>query len=310
MTRLAIHGIVPPMVTPLKESGELDQDGLEGLIEHILSAGVGGLFVLGTTGEGPSLDYRLRYELVEKSGEIIRGRVPLLVGITDTSLTEALHLAQWARECGAAAVVAAPPYYFPVPQKNLAAYFQQLADHSALPVFLYNMPACTHSYFEHATLEQLTRHPNVAGLKDSSGDLDYFRQALRLREDRSDWSFLTGPEHLLARSVALGGDGGVNGGANLFPRLFVQLYEAARSGSDSEVTELQLCVESLGRIYEVGGQFAGVIQGLKAALAKQGWGENFLAAPLLPLNEDQQAKVFQILDQLRLPSSITTNSAR
>jgi 2-dehydro-3-deoxy-D-pentonate aldolase len=200
--------------------------------------------------------------------------------------------------------VAAPPYYFPVPQKNLVQFFLQLADRAELPLFLYNMPACTHSQFEFETLESLARHPRVIGLKDSSGDLDYFQAALALRAERPDWSFLTGPEHLLARSVALGGDGGVNGGANLFPHLFVQLHQAAQRGDANQVATLQAAVERLGSIYEAGGQFAGVIQGLKAALAGQGILHNVLAEPLLPLTEPQRAEVARHLEQFELPTGL------
>jgi 2-dehydro-3-deoxy-D-pentonate aldolase len=295
------------MVTPLRAANELDREGLERLVEHILSASVGGLFVLGTTGEAPSLEYRLRYELVERASEAVAGRVPLLVGVTDPSLGEAIQLTTWAKDCGATAVVAAPPYYFPIPQRNLTHYFLQLADRSSLPLFLYNMPACTHSHFEPATLVTLARHPRIIGLKDSSGDLDYFREALALRHERPDWTFLTGPEHLLAPSVALGGDGGVNGGANLCPHLFVELHEAARQNDSSRVALLQAAAERLGRIYTVGGQFAGVIQGLKAALAARGLVENLLAEPLLPLDDDQQAQVSRLLQELALTHALSAD---
>jgi 2-dehydro-3-deoxy-D-pentonate aldolase len=306
MTAPKLQGIVPPLVTPLRTSRELDREALEGLVERLIAAGVGGIFVLGTTGEGPSLDYRLRFELVERAGELIGGRVPMLVGITDTALEEAVQLDHWARDCGATGVVAAPPYYFPVPQPNLLEYFRLLADRLALPLYLYNMPACTRSSIEMSSLRRLAEHPRVAGLKDSSGDLEYFREALSLREVRPDWAFLTGPEHLLAATVALGGDGGVNGGTNLFPQLFVQLYQAAREGLDPRVRELQACVETVGKIYEVGGEFAGVIQGLKAALARQGLCENVLAPPLRPLSELQEARVSELLEQMDHPILLST----
>src|SRR5215470_3994533 len=108
-----LTGIIPPMVTPLRSRDELDVPGLERLIEHILSGGVSGLFILGTTGEGPSLSYRLRRELVERVCKQNKKRVPILVGITDTSFVESVSLARHSADCGADAVVAAPPYYMP-----------------------------------------------------------------------------------------------------------------------------------------------------------------------------------------------------
>jgi hypothetical protein len=105
-----LRGIVPPMITPLRDRDELDVPGLERLIEHILAGGVHGLFILGTSGEAPSLSYRLRRELVDRVCRQVAGRVPVLVGITDTSFVEALHLARHAAAAGAQAVVTSTPY--------------------------------------------------------------------------------------------------------------------------------------------------------------------------------------------------------
>ena len=154
-----LKGIVPPMVTPLHGRDELDHYGLSRLVEHLLSGGVAGLFILGTTGEGPSLSYRLRYELIEKTCELVAGRVPVLVGITDTSLVEAVELAKFSQGAGAAAVVAAPPYYFPVEQPPLLTFLSCLADESSLPLFLYNMPSCVKATLAFETVEALARHP-------------------------------------------------------------------------------------------------------------------------------------------------------
>ena len=111
--KLPLRGIVPPMVTPLIDRDTLDRAGLERLLEHILAGGVHGLFILGTTGEGPSLSYRLRRELIDQVCRQVAGRVPVLVGITDTAYVESLNVARHAAAAGVAAVVLAPPYYMP-----------------------------------------------------------------------------------------------------------------------------------------------------------------------------------------------------
>ena len=104
-----LRGVIPPLATPLSEHDVLDVDGVDRLVEHVLAGGVHGLFVLGTTGEGPSLSYKLRQELIERVCERVNGRVPVLVGITDSSLAEAVQMANLAADSGAQAVVAAPP---------------------------------------------------------------------------------------------------------------------------------------------------------------------------------------------------------
>jgi 4-hydroxy-tetrahydrodipicolinate synthase len=123
------------MVTPLRDRDTLDVAGLERLIEHILAGGVHGLFILGTSGEGPSLSYRLRRELIDRVCRQVTGRVPVMVGITDTAYIETLNLARHAAGAGADAVVLAPPYYLPEGQPELREYLGHLAPELPLPLF-------------------------------------------------------------------------------------------------------------------------------------------------------------------------------
>ena len=112
-------GIIPPLVTPLLDNDKLDIDGLERLIERLIKGGVHGLFILGTTGEAQSISYRLRHEMIKETCRINAGRLPVLVCISDTSIVESIHLAHVGAECGASAVVSAPPYYF-APDSSVA----------------------------------------------------------------------------------------------------------------------------------------------------------------------------------------------
>src|SRR5512139_1726038 len=216
-----LRGIIPPMVTPLLDYDTLDAAGLERLIEHILAGGVHGLFILGTTGEAASLSHRLRHELVERVCSQVRGRVPVLVGITDTSFVESVELARKSAQAGARALVLAPPYYFPTGQPELLEYLEHLLPELPLPLFLYNMPNRPKPAFAPETVRTAADLPGVAGLKDSSANMIYFRELQFLLEDRPDFTLLMGPEQLLAESVLLGAHGGVCGGANLLPRLYV-----------------------------------------------------------------------------------------
>src|SRR5258708_3767293 len=138
-----LSGIIPPMVTPLRDQDALDVAALERIVEHLLAGGVSGLFLLGTTGEGPALSYSLRYELIDRTCDLVAGRVPVLVGVTDPALVEAQGLAEWAADAGADVIVAAPPYYFPMGQDDFVRWFTRLAEESPLPLFLYNIPPCT-----------------------------------------------------------------------------------------------------------------------------------------------------------------------
>ncbi len=238
MTNRPFHGIIPPLVTPLADRDALDEPGLQRLVEHVISGGVNGAFILGTTGEAPSLSYRLRRELIDRVCRQADGRVPVLVGVTDTAFVESVRLARHAAEAGAAAVVLSTPYYFPAGQTELRGYINNIVQQLPLPLVLYNMPGLTKVWFELETLRELAQLDGIIGIKDSSGDLEYFESLMSLRELRPDWSIMIGPEHLLPRAMELGGDGGVSGGANVFPRLFVECYRAAAAGNSARVAEL------------------------------------------------------------------------
>ncbi len=295
-----LRGIVPPMITPLRARDELDVPGLERLIEHILAGGVQGLFILGTSGEAPSLSYRLRRELIDRTCRQVAGRVPVLVGVTDTSFVELLNLARHAAEAGAAALVLAAPYYFPPGQAELLEFLDRLLPELPLPLFLYNMPQMTKVSFELETVRRVLSAEKIVGIKDSSGDLDYFDRLLELKRQRPGWSVLVGPEHLLAETLRRGGDGGVTGGANYHPRLFVELFEAVTRPDPARAAELQRQVLALGALYAVGHHASSVVKGMKCACALLELCDDFMAEPFRRFREPEREKVRAILRQTGL----------
>jgi dihydrodipicolinate synthase/N-acetylneuraminate lyase len=278
--KLPLTGIIPPMITPLRGRDELDFAGLEKLIEHILDGGVNGLFILGTTGEGPSLSYRLRRELIQHVCKQVNHRVPILVGITDTSFVESVNVARSAAESGADALVVAPPYYLPEAQPELQEYLEHLVPELPLPLYLYNMPALTKVHFELETVRRAMDEPRIIGLKDSSGDLNYFKSAAELVWGRPDWSLLIGPEEKLFDGLQLGGNGGVSGGANLFPNLYVRVVEAYRAGNIARAQELQQQIQRVSdSFYHIGKYSSSIIKGIKCALSCMGICDDFMAEP-------------------------------
>jgi len=237
-----IKGIIPPLITPLLDRDRLDIEGLDRLVDHVIAGGVSGLFILGTTGEAPSLSYRLRREVIQRVCTQTKDRVPVLVAITDTAFVESVNLAKFAAGAGASALVVSTPYYFPAGQTELIEYVSHLVAELPLPLMLYNMPSLTKVQFEIDSLKTLSDLKGIVGVKDSSGDLEYFERLVQLRLIREDWSFYMGPEHLMIPAVQMGGQGGVNGGANVFPGLFVQACQAASLGDDGR---MKVCQEKL-----------------------------------------------------------------
>jgi 4-hydroxy-tetrahydrodipicolinate synthase len=269
------------MITPLKGRDELDIAGLEKLVEHILAGGVSGLFILGTTGEGPSLSYRLRRELIERVCKQVNHRVPVLVGITDTAFVESVNIARASADFGADAVVLAPPYYLPEAQPELQEYLDHLVPELPLPLYIYNMPALTKVHIELDTVRRAMDNPRIIGLKDSSSDLSYFKGAAELiKQHRPDWPLLCGPEEKLLATLQLGGNGGVSGGANLFPKLYVKVVEAYRAGNLARAEELQKQIQRVSdSFYRIGKYSSSIIKGIKCVANTLGICNDFMAEP-------------------------------
>ncbi|MEM9368329.1 MAG: dihydrodipicolinate synthase family protein [Planctomycetota bacterium] len=295
-----LTGIVPPLVTPLASRDVLDLDGLERLLEHVIAGRVSGIFVLGTTGEAPSLSYRLRRQLISESLRIVAGRVPVLVGVTDTAFVESVRLAEHAANEGADAAVLTTPYYFPAGQTELLSYVRNIQPRIPLPLMLYNMPGLTKVWFEIETLRQLADTGAIIGVKDSSGDLDYFARLCELKSMRDDWSVLMGPEALLAEAHGLGADGGVNGGANVAPQWFARCHQALVDDQAETVAEFQSKIQAFQAIYDVGKYASRHIKATKSALSLLGICGDLPADPFHPFLEPERNRVAAILKRIEL----------
>ena len=293
-------GIIPPLVTPLTDNETLDVESLERLIEHLIAGGVHGLFILGTTGEEQSLSYHLREEMIRQSTRINQGRLPLLVCVSDTSIVESIRLARIAADCGADGVVSAPPYYFATGQPELAQFYEELVPQLPLPVFLYNMPSHVKVSFAPETVHRIAQNPHVVGFKDSSANAVYFQSVLYKMRERSDFAMLVGPEEITGECVLLGAHGGINGGANMFPSLYVGMYEAARRGDVARVLQLQQIIMQISSsIYTIGQNGSSYLKGLKCALSLLGIiKDDFVASPFYKFNQPEREKVRQALSAL------------
>jgi 4-hydroxy-tetrahydrodipicolinate synthase len=185
-------------------------------------------------------------------------------------------------------------------QNDLSTYMEQLASELPLPLMLYNMPSCTKTAFDIETVRELSHHENIIGMKDTSGDLDYYARLALIAKHDASFSVLIGPEELLERSIALGGHGGVTGGANMFPALYVALYEAAASGDVALAQTLQQVVQRISdSMYKVSDSGARVIQGIKAGLAELGICGAVMAPPFRTYDTDECGRIADAIAQVR-----------
>lgn len=289
-------GIIPPLVTPLAARDVIDTQGLARVIERMLAAGVHGVFALGTTGEAPALSVAARRAMIDATCRIVRGRVPVLVGVSDCSVAEALALAGYAAEAGASGVVFACPFYFPMTGEGLLRWSLEFAEETPLPFFLYNIPSHTRNSFPLETVRAVASHPKCLGMKDSAGDWDYFAALLEMARDFPGYTVLVGPEEGLARALDMGAHGGVSGGANLAPSLFVDIWRAMRDNQRATAYALQETSLYLSReIYA-----EGYLTGLKCALELAGICPGRLTGGLLPVEGEARERIRRALTSLPL----------
>lgn len=288
------------MITPLKSNDELDRPGVEKLIEHIIGGGVHGLFLLGTNGEGPSLSQRIKKEFLKLSCEIINGRVPVLVGITDSSFSGALEIAEFSKTVGVDSVVVAPPFYFPATEDEMINYVEKLAAFTPLPFVLYNMPVHTKINLSIATISR-AKELGCIGIKDSSGDMANLYMLIEAFKEDPNFAVFAGTELYLPDAVMGGAHGAVAGGANVFPKLFVDLYNAALKKDFAKITLLRdqiiwLC----NTMYVVSPSAARITLSFKTALSILGICSDEMALPLRKLDEIEREKIASYLQEMKL----------
>ncbi len=287
-----LRGVVTAMITPLRDRDSLDVGGLERLVDNLIGGRVNGLFILGTTGEAPSLSYKTRRDVIRETCRHSAERIPVIVGITDSSFDESLALGRHAADRGAHGLVLAMPYYFASSQRELVAYVQRLVAELPLPVFLYNAPTNTHHVLALDTVRKLSELPKVYGIKDSGYDMIYFHKLVWMFRGRPDFTLLVGPEELTAEAILLGGHGGMCGGSNIEPKLFVDMCKAAAAGDLDTLRPLHSrIVQISSTVYRTTSEPSSYLRSLKCAVSLKGICRDILAEPFEPLGPAEREQV-------------------
>ena len=279
-----LGGVLPALVTPLTEDGVVDTPAVDRLVEHVLAGGVSGLVPLGSTGETASLDETARRRMLGAVLKAARGRVPVICGVAQSHLSAAQAEVDAAAGLGADAALVAPPFYYPIDQATVLAFYRSLAASSTIPILLYNIPQFTKIVAEPATVAALAREGAIKGIKDSSRDFEYFELVCGATRDLPAFRIFTGSDSMLLASLAMGGAGTICGAANVAPAWVVRIYEDVKRGDWSAARDHQdQLVDLIMRLR--GGVFPAAI---KAALELQGVCSAWPARPIAPL--DTRAK--------------------
>jgi len=225
---------------PTPTNGEsIDTGALESYTSHLVDGGVHGLFPCGSIGEFSSLTREERSGVFETVADA-SGDVPVLAGCGDTNVANVRSYVADAADAGADAAVVVTPYYLSTTQKGLHRFFDAVADDSPLPIVLYNIPALTGEGLSLDLIVRLAEHPNIVGIKDTSGDLTFLYDVVT--STPSSFSVFQGASELAIASLDAGADGMIAGPANVFPRAVAQLYDSYRAGDRERAERLMNAV--------------------------------------------------------------------
>jgi 4-hydroxy-tetrahydrodipicolinate synthase len=289
---MTIHGIIPPVATPMLANEDLDLPRFRWFLDQLIAAGVHGLFVLGTNGECYALDEAEKQELVATAMSHVAGRVPVYVGTGAESTRETLRLARMAEREGASGVTVITPYYVSPNQAELRDHYARVAESTRLPIILYNNPSMTGGVrLAPETVARLAELPNVLAIKDSSGDQENTNELIRVVPDR--FAVLQGRDTLIYQSLMAGAKGAVPASANVVPELCVAIYERYQAG------DLPGARQAQSRLHPIRTSLALSTPpgGVKAALKLLGRSLGPCRRPIAPLTPEKESAMAQILRQ-------------
>jgi 4-hydroxy-tetrahydrodipicolinate synthase len=239
-----IHGIIPPVATPMRDDEELDLPRLRWFLDHLIASGVHGVFVLGTNSEFYALDEREKQEVVATAVAHVNGRVPVYAGTGAETTREAVRLTKMAEREGADGVSVITPYFVSPTQQEIYDHYRRVAEHTKLPVILYNNPSMTGGVkIDVDTVARLAEVPNVLAMKDSSGDLQNTNECVRAVPER--FAVLMGRDTLIVPALLFGAKGAVPATGNVAPALLAEIYNRFRAGDLEGAKAAQLRLNPL-----------------------------------------------------------------
>ena len=269
------------IVTPFKKSGAIDFDAYEKLINHTVGGGVNFIVVLGTTGESSTVTKHEKKALIEFSVRIIDKRVPLVVGIGGNSTADVVLAIHGTPFKGVDAILSVCPYYTKPQQEGIYQHFKIISESSPVPVILYTVPGRTGSNISAATTLRLARDcPNIAGIKEASGNFDQIYQVIKNRP--KDFLVLSGDDGLTLPLIAAGADGVISVTANAYPEQFSEMVKLGLEGKFKQAGALHYKLIDFTNALFADGSPAGI----KAALEIKMLCSNYLRLPLVPVNQE------------------------
>lgn len=293
MSNQIFRGVATALITPLNANG-VDYENFEKLINWQIEQGINALVICGTTGEGSTLTDKEHKEVLEFAAKTVNGRVPIIAGTGSNDTAYAIELTKHACEIGYDGMLLVTPYYNKATQDGLVASFTAIADASTKPCILYNVPSRTGVAIEPETYARLMNHPMIAAIKEANGDISKIVKTKQLIGDNLD--MYSGNDDQIVPILAVGGQGVISVLSNVIPKETVAICDRFFEGDLAGALELQLKYLPL-----INALFSEVNPiPVKAAMAKMGFGENYLRLPLTPMSEDKKAILYGVMEEMGL----------
>ena len=295
---MKIQGIIPPVATPMLANEDLDIPRLKWFLDHLITSGVHGIFVLGTNSEFYALDEKEKQQVIATAVEHVRGRVPVYAGTGAETTREAVRLTKMAEKEGANGVSVITPYFILPNQQEIYDHYRRIAENTSLPVVLYNNPAtCGGVKIDVETVARLAEIPNILGVKDSSGDLQNTIEYIKVVPER--FSVLMGRDTLIYPAMIFGAKGAVPATGNIAPKLLVEIYETFVRGDQPASLAAQRKLNPVRMALTLGTAPGGV----KAALQLLGLSIGPCRSPVASLPADKLQKMRAALQSAGLLAS-------
>ena len=278
------RGAASAIIKPMNENG-VDYENFKKLLNWQIDEGIDALVIAGTSGEGSTLTDEEHREVLKFAVEVVGGRVPVIAGTGSNDTAYAVDLTKFACEVGCDAMLVVTPYYNKATQKGLIKMFYEIADASTKPIILYNVPSRTGVNIEPATYAELAKHPMIQAIKEANGQIDKITETMALCGDKLD--LYSGNDDQIVPLMSVGGKGVISVLSNVLPKETSEMCHKFLNGDVKGAAEMQFKYFSLTKAL-----FSEVNPiPVKAAMAKMGFGENYLRLPLTPMEEENEAKL-------------------
>ena len=293
--RMRLEGVIPAMLTPFTENGEINVSGIKENVDFLIDNGVSGIMCNGSTGEAVALTKEERIKVIEVTVEAAKGRVKTIAGTGVPTTNETIKLTRDAKSTGADAAMIITPFYEIPTQGGLYKHYETIAEAVDIPIVMYNVPQHTSVEIGLDVLKKLVEIDNIVALKESSGNLSQFAEIIRLVGDKI--SVLTGCDDLLLSSFVLGCPGAILALCNIAPRLVVDLYEAVKDEKMEKAKELNYKLLPIARAIGAPENFPAPV---KEAVRMLGRPAGPVRGPIVEVSEEEKEEIRIALEEAEL----------